>query len=133
MSPWTPGNDRQTYAIIGAAMAVHAILGCGFLEGVYQAALAIELARRGISFTREAHLPISYKGVLLPLRYRVDFICWDAVLVEVKATHALCSVDEAQTLNYLKAAGRTRALLINFGSRKLEYRRLVWNHSPAVE
>jgi GxxExxY protein len=79
-------NDPETYAIIGAAMAVHTELGCGFLEAVYKAALTIEMRRRAIPFEREVGLPIVYKGEPLPLSYRVDFVCVDAVIVEVKPT-----------------------------------------------
>jgi GxxExxY protein len=119
-------NDPETYAIIGAAMAVHSELGCGFLEAVYKASLAIELRRRTIPFEREVALPILYKGELLPLSYRVDFICAHAVIVEVKAHEALADVDLAQAINYLRAARLERGLLLNFGGSSLEHRRVVW-------
>lgn len=126
----SPADDPETYAIIGAGMAVHVELGCGFLEGVYTAALEVEFARRGIPFRREVLLPITYRNVVLPVRYRVDFICWDAVLVEVKAATALSPIDQAQVINYLKAARLSRALLINFGAQSLQHRRLVWTQPP---
>jgi GxxExxY protein len=119
-------NDPETYAIIGAAMAVHTELGCGFLEAVYKAALTIEMRRRAIPFEREVGLPIVYKGEPLPLSYRVDFVCVDAVIVEVKAHDALTAIDLAQALNYLRGAGLERGLLLNFGGRTLEHRRVVW-------
>jgi GxxExxY protein len=120
-------DDPETYAIIGAAMAVHTELGCGFLEAVYRDALVVEFSERGLSFQLEVALPITYKGVHLTPRYRVDFVCFGTVLVEVKATSALSSLDHAQIINYLKASGRNRALLLNFGARSLEHRRVVWS------
>jgi GxxExxY protein len=120
-----PSDDRETYAIIGAAMTVHSALGCGFLEAVYRAALAIELNACCIPFTSEVRLPITYRGTVLPLHYRVDFICYGSVLVEVKAAETLTSVDQAQVINYLKASSHERGLLINFGARSLQHKRVV--------
>jgi len=98
-------RDPETYAIIGAAMAVHTELGCGFLEAVYRAALPIEFERRCILDKPEVSLPISYKGITLRLPYRVDFVCMSGVLVEVKALDALTNRETSQLLNYLKASG----------------------------
>ena len=124
-----PGKkDAQTYAIIGAAMEVHNQLGSGFLEAVYQEALAKELAWRNIPFDREIELIINYKGESLACRYRPDFICFGEVIVELKALEKLSGVEEAQVLNYLKASGKQRALLINFGAPSLEYKRLVFGY-----
>ncbi|MCC7177807.1 MAG: GxxExxY protein [Acidobacteria bacterium] len=125
-------NDPETYAIIGAAMAVHTELGCGFLEAVYKAALAIELRRRGMPFEREVALPIVYRGEPLPLSYRVDVICARAVIVEVKAAPGLSGIDHAQIINYLRASHLQRGLLLNFGARSLEYRRVVWGYSQGI-
>lgn len=124
--PTSRFDDPDTYAIIGAAMAVHAELGCGFLEAVYKAALAIELRQRGVPFDREVTLPIAYKGEPLPLNYRVDFMCVGGVLVETKARDALTTIDQAQIINYLRASNCQRGLLLNFGARSLEHRRVVW-------
>jgi GxxExxY protein len=120
-------KDPQTYAIIGAAMEVHRHLGHGFLEAVYQEALAVELTAREISFQREVILPIRYKGQLLQCGYRADFICFGEIVVESKAISQLTGTDEAQTINKLKATNLNRALLINFGAPSLEYKRLVFN------
>ena len=120
-------RDPETYAIIGAAMAVHTELGCGFLEAVYRAALPIEFERRGILYKPEVRLPIAYRGVVLPLNYRVDFICLSGVIVEVKALDALTNRETSQLLNYLKASGLRRGLLINFGAASLQCKRLVWD------
>jgi GxxExxY protein len=120
-------RDPETYAIIGAAMEVHRELGPGFLEGVYQDAMQIELTTRNIPLDRECAVPVSYKGVVLGTPYRADFVCHGSVLVELKAIKALTGVEEAQVIHYLKATGLRRALLINFGSARLEYKRLVLN------
>jgi GxxExxY protein len=119
-------KDPQTYAIIGAAMEVHKQLGHGFLEGVYQDARTIELSLRSIPFEREAEIPVSYKGELLPSKYHADFVCFGDVIVEVKALKALSGIEESQVLNYLKATGYRRALLINFGAPSLQTRRYVF-------
>jgi GxxExxY protein len=118
-------RDPQTYAIIGAAMEVHRVLGCGFLEPVYQEALAKEFLLRGIPFRREVELPITYKGNLLAVKYKPDFICYDAVIVELKALDRLSGKEKAQVINYLKATGTERGLLLNFGTVRLEYERLI--------
>ncbi len=108
-------------------MEVHRQLGHGFLEAVYQEALAVELTAREIPFQREVILPIRYKGRLLQCGYRADFICFGEIVVELKATSQLTGTDEAQTINELKATHLNRALLINFGVPSLEYKRLVFN------
>jgi GxxExxY protein len=120
-----PLDDPETYAIIGAAMEVHRVLGCGFLEAVYCAALALELRCRQIPFAAEILLPISYKERPLPLHYRVDFLCYDSVLVEVKALATLGPREDAQARNYLRASNCTRALILNFGTTSLGHRRIV--------
>ena len=119
-------RDPQTYAIIGAAMAVHRELGHGFLEAVYLAALPIEFEKRSIAYQLEVPLAISYKQVMLPVIYKADFICEKDVIVEVKALDTLTNRETAQLLHYLKAAGIRRGLLINFGAESLQYKRLVW-------
>jgi len=118
-------RDPQTYAIIGAVMEVHRELGCGFLESVYQDALEMELVIKAIPYLREVELPVYYKKRALPSYYRVDFVCFGNVIVELKAIKMLGDIERAQCLNYLKATGYSRALLLNFGSSSLEYERFV--------
>ena len=106
-------------------MEVHRRLGHGFLESVYHAALAIELERERIPFERECALSVSYRNVVLPCQFRVDFICFRSTLVELKATARLTGSDDSQVINYLKASGLKKGLLINFGAPALEQRRFV--------
>ena len=131
MPPEDSSNDPQTFAIIGAAMEVHRHLGHGFLEAVYQEALAHEFSLRNIPNAREVALPISYKDHLLAIGYRADFLCFSGVVVELKAVSKLTGTDEAQLINYLKATGYERGLLINFGSPSLEFIRRVFTRHPA--
>ena len=120
-------RDEETYAVIGAAMAVHNELGCGFLEAVYQEALEQEFLVRRIPYIREKKLAIWYKGQVMQSYYQADFICFDPVIVELKALQKLSGTEEAQVINYLKASGLNRALLINFGTARLDHKRLVFN------
>ena len=118
-------KDPETYAIIGAAMEVHRVLGCGFAEPAYQEALAIELQHRKILFRREVVLEIEYKGQTLNTAFRADFICFDRVIVELKALARLGPIEDAQLMNYLKVSEMPVGLLLNFGARSLESKRMV--------
>jgi GxxExxY protein len=118
-------RDKRTYAIIGAAMEVHRELGSGFLEAVYHEALTIEMTSRNIQFVHEVELPVIYKGQQLATSYRADFICFDTVILEIKALGKLNTLQEAQILNYLKATGLGVGLLINFSAESLQYKRFV--------
>jgi len=106
-------------------MEVHRQLGSGFLEGVYQEALALELKNREIPFKRELMFPVTYKGCRLRTQYRPDFVCFDSVIVELKALSGLSSVEDSQLINYLKVTGYHTGLLLNFGTRSLQQRRFV--------
>jgi GxxExxY protein len=90
-----------------------------------QEAFARELARQGISFRSEVELPVFYKGEKLSTSYRVDFVCFDTIIVEIKELGQLTGLEESQVINYLKASGHSVGLLLNFGSRSLEHKRLV--------
>ena len=120
-------RDERTYRIIGAAMEVHKELGCGFLEAVYQEALQREFVNERIPFQSQPSIQIKYKGQLLNKSYQPDFICYDDVIVEIKAISNLTGLEEAQIINYLKATGFKVGLLLNFGSKSLEHKRLVYN------
>ena len=124
------GNEfllkEESYAIIGAALDVYYKLGCGFLEPVYQEALGIEFGLRGIPHISQAELEITYKGIKLTKKYCADFVCYESMIVELKALTALSTVDWAQLMNYLKASKFRVGLLFNFGSTpRLEQRRIV--------
>jgi len=116
---------EETYKIIGAAMEVHKHLGCGFLEAVYQEALQIEFKTRCIPFAQEFPLPIEYKGQILNKYYLADFVCFDSVIVELKALSELNCEHESQIYNYLKATNKKVGLLINFGKPSLQYKRII--------
>ncbi|MFU8847883.1 MAG: GxxExxY protein [Opitutales bacterium] len=116
----------ESYKIIGACMEVYNELGSGFLEAVYQEALAIEFELRGIPFLREQLLQIKYKGRILETRYRADFVVFDKIILETKATDSLVSKDVSQAINYLNATKLKLGLLVNFGfSEGLQHKRYI--------
>ena len=117
-------DDPVTRKIIGAALRVHTELGSGLLEAVYQWALGVDLELEGVSFEREAAIPIWYRGRRSPVPYRADFRCGE-VIVELKAISNLGRVEEAQVIHYLRTTGLPTGLLLNFGSENLQIRRLV--------
>lgn len=128
------GDDPRTYAIIGAALEVHRVLGAGFLELFYKDALAIEFRARGIVFEAERPCVIEYKGLQLRGQYRMDFLCFDEIVLEVKARSNTGPADHAQAISYLASSKKRIGLLLNFGAQKLEHRRFVWTPSvpPSV-
>ena len=119
-------DDPRTHAIIGCAMRVHSALGNGFQEVIYQRALAIEMEKHGLCFSREQEMTIFYDGIDIGTR-RVDFLVENTMLVELKALVRLEDVHLAQALNYLEAFRLPLGLLINFGARSLEFKRLRKN------
>jgi GxxExxY protein len=117
--------ENETYSIIGVAMEVHHVLGCGFLEPIYQEALEKEFMLQSIPYKREVALPIYYKNELMEKTYIADFICFEKIIVELKALSKLSNEHQAQVLNYLKATGFKLGLLLNFGHQSLEYKRII--------
>ena len=118
-------KDERTFRVIGAAIEVHKELGCGFLEPVYQEALEREFVLRDIPFQAQPMVQIIYKGEPLNKVYQPDFLCFDEVIVEIKALSLLSTTEEAQIINYLKATGKSVGLLINFGARSLQHKRFI--------
>ena len=117
----------EVYAVIGAAIEVHRVMGPGFLEPVYQEAMEIESKTRQLSFKSQPVLQIRYKEHTLKKEYIPDFIFYDQIIVEIKALDRLSGKEESQILNYLKATGHKVGVLINFGSHpKLEWKRFVY-------
>lgn len=121
--------EELTHKIIGCAMKVHSTLGNGFQEVIYQRALAIEMENQGLGFQREMEMSIFYEGVDIGTR-RVDFFVEDIIMVELKALIKLEDVHLAQAMNYCQAYDLPIALLINFGSKSLEFKR-VYNVNHA--
>ncbi len=117
--------EEESYKIIGACMNVHSELGSGFLEAVYQEALALEFKNLNIPFQKEQMIEIYYRGQLLDKKYFADFVCFDKIIIELKALDSLNSKHESQVLNYLKASNYKLGILVNFGSKSLEYKRIV--------
>ena len=112
-------------ALLGAALEVHLRLGPGFLEQVYQEALAVEFGLRGIPFRREVHVPVFYKGKRLTTAYRADFICHEAFVIELKVVQQLSGRDDRQLKNYLHTTRLHHGLLLNFGVDRLQYKQLL--------
>lgn len=117
--------DHQTYRVIGAAMEVHKILHRGLLEHIYCEALAVEFELRNIPFVTQAPCQIIYKERRLTGFHRLDFVCFDYIVVEVKASSLTGPAEQAQVLNYLAISGHRLGLLLNFGRPSLEYKRFV--------
>ena len=113
-----------TEKIIGCAMKVHRTLGNGFQEVIYQRALAIEMKKQGLEFSREKEMTIFYEGQEIGTR-RVDFFVENKIMVELKALTQLEDVHMAQAINYLEAYSMEIGLLINFGSKSLQFKRLI--------
>ncbi len=113
----------EVYGIVGAAMNVSNTLGSGFLEAVYQEALEIEFQDNGIPFEAQKRIKITYKNKTLNKDYVADFLCFDNIIVEIKAIKQITGIEEAQLINYLKATKLPLGLIINFGGRKLEWKR----------
>lgn len=114
---------HESYGIIGAAMEVHNTLGQGFLESVYQEAMEIELKKRNIPFEPQSKIQIRYKDVCLDHYFIADFVCYDKIIIELKAVSVILPEHEAQIINYLKATGFKLGILLNFNEESLFYKR----------
>jgi GxxExxY protein len=123
---------EESYGIIGACFEVYKEKGNGFLEAVYQECLAIEFAEQVIPFVEQPRLRLAYKGRALRQFYEADFLCFDEIILEIKAVKQLCDEHRAQVINYLKATGKQLGLLVNFGHYpKIEHERYI-NQSSRV-
>jgi len=116
---------EECYNIIGAAFETHKILGPGFLESVYQEAFEIELNSRKIPFISQPQLELTYKDHKLAKKFKPDLLVYDKIIVEIKAINTLSEIEEAQLLNYLKATNIHLGILINFGTKKMEWKRRI--------
>jgi GxxExxY protein len=119
-------QDPRTFAIIGAAYEVHRVLGAGFLELFYKDALAIEFRERQIPFQQEPRCSVEYKGHQLRGEYHIDFVCFNEIVLEIKARSMTGPADHAQVISYLASSKLRCGLLLNFGAAKLEHRRFIW-------
>jgi GxxExxY protein len=117
--------EKESFAIIGAAQEVHKELGCGFLEAVYREAVRLEFEKNKIPFSEEKEIKIHYKSNILSKTYCADFICYDKIIVELKALSKLNTEHDAQVLNYLKASRLKVGLLLNFGESSLKVKRII--------
>jgi GxxExxY protein len=119
-------HGEETHALLGACFEVYKNKGCGFLEAVFQECLELELSDRQIPFQAHPQLRLEYKGRLLKQTYQPDFLCYDSVILEIKAVSVLADEHRAQVHNYLRATGCRVGLLVNFGHFPLvEYERIV--------
>ena len=123
---------EETYRIVGSAMTVSNALGCGFLEAVYQEAMEIELKESRVPFEAQKRIQIHYKDRILQKEYEADFLCYDCIIVEIKAIEKITEIEEAQVLNYLNAAKLPLGLIVNFGAPKLEWKRYVNTKEPLM-
>lgn len=124
-------SQRLSEAVIGCAIEVHRALGAGFLERVYEHALALELRSNGVAFQQQQAMQVRYRGRVVG-EYCCDFLIEGRMLIELKALSSLSTDHEAQLLNYLKATGINAGLLLNFGARRLGIKRMVMHHDDTV-
>lgn len=121
----TQQEYKDIYDVVGAAMEVHATLGRGMAEPIYQEALAVEMNKRGMVVEREKPLRLQYKDVVLEKVYFADFY-YNGVIIELKAVEEICSDHRAQLFNYMRITGKDRGVLINFGEKRLRAERYLY-------
>jgi len=119
---------EESFKIIGACMKVHRSLGAGFLEAVYEEALEKEFQAQQIPFSRQVKLELYYDNQKLKKQYRADFVCYDAIILEIKAVSHIPDIFYAQLRNYLKCTKTELGMLINFGTSSLMYKRIINSH-----
>ena len=115
----------ECYLIVGCCMEVHKRLGCGFKEAVYQEALEMEFIENALDFVREKRLRIQYKGQLLKKEFSPDFVCFDKIVLELKAASELTEIHQSQLFNYLKASNLRLGILVNFGTPSIQFKRFI--------
>jgi len=118
--------EQETYNIIGCCYEVHKNLGPGFHESVYQEALEIEFLSEGIPYEREMLLNVFYKGQKLNKTYVADFVCYEKIILELKAVDSIHPEYISQVINYLKATKHQLGLIVNFGSKRLQQKRVIY-------
>lgn len=116
---------EESYQIIGICMNIHSTLGNGFLEAVYSEVLEKELMKNNIPYQREVKIDLFFNGEKLDKKYKADFVCFDHIILEIKAVSFIHENFTKQTLNYLKASNKKLGLLINFGEKSLKYKRII--------
>ena len=116
---------EESFKIIGACMKVHRTLGAGFLEAVYEEALEKEFRDQKIPFERQVKLGVYYADVKLKKQYRADFVCYDSIIIEIKAVVQIPTVFYSQLQNYLKCTRKELGMIINFGTSSLTYKRII--------
>ncbi len=116
---------EESYKIIGSCLTVFNKLGSGFLESVYQEALEIQFRQDKIPFEKEKRLRIKFDNIQLDKFFKTDYVCFDSIIVELKATPFIHKNDLAQVLNYLRATGMRLGILVNFGEKSLTYKRIL--------
>ena len=117
---------EESYQLIGICMEIHRELGMGFKEIVYKDALEYEFKSKKIKFIREKEFKIQYKDIILPHRYYADFIIYDSIILEVKASYMIVNNFVTQTVNYLKASGLQLGIIANFGEKSFNSKRVVF-------
>jgi GxxExxY protein len=119
----------EVYTIIGACFEVYKDKGHGFLESVYQECLEMEMTRKGVPFESQVPLQLDYRGTMLKQKYVADFLCYEKIIVELKAAKSLTDEHRAQLINYLRATGMKLGLLVNFGHYpKIQWERMILSH-----
>ena len=117
--------EEESYNIIGACMKVHKNLGAGFLESIYQEALEKEFDKQQIKYESQKKIHVFYEGIRMKKYFIADFICYDKIVVEIKAASFLHQSTDAQTINYLKSTNYKLGILINFGQSSLVWKRFI--------